>query len=88
MYILSSTINTHKLTLTIAHTQGCFCAIPLAFILPTASYLKLSKTKWFSRGKLVALSVLIFGVVVMFIGTALAIKLVSNKFCNILGISS
>ena len=59
------------------HTQGCFTAIPLAFILPTASYLKLSKTKWCSRGKLVALAVLILGVIVMFIGTGLAIKKVS-----------
>ena len=59
------------------HTQGCFTAIPLAFILPTASYLKLSTTKWYSRGKLIALSVLILGVIVMFIGTGLAIKKVS-----------
>ena len=71
-------IISHTHTHTHTHTQGCFTAIPLAFILPTASYLKLSKTKWCSRGKLVALAVLILGVIVMFIGTGLAVKKVSH----------
>lgn len=69
--------NSFKYAYSHTHTQGCFTAIPLAFILPTASYLKLSKTKWCSRGKLVTLAVLILGVIVMFIGTGLAIKKVS-----------
>jgi len=58
--------------------QGCFTAIPLAFILPTASFLKLSKRgRWYSRERVIAFLVLIFGVIVMFIGTSLAIVRVS-----------
>ena len=52
-----------------AHAQGCFTAVPLAFILPTASYLKLSKTPWFSRGKIAAVLVVLFGLIVMMLGT-------------------
>ncbi len=55
------------------HTQGCLTAIPLAFILPTASYLKLSKRRWCSRSKIVALVVMVIGVAVMIIGTVQAI---------------
>ena len=54
---------------TTTHTQGCFTAVPLAFILPTASYLKLSKTPWLSRGKIAAVLVVIFGLIVMMLGT-------------------
>lgn len=53
--------------------NGCFTAIPLAFIIPTACYLKLSKEKWCSMSKIVALLVMLLGVLVMAIGTVLAV---------------
>ena len=53
--------------------QGCFTAVPLAFIIPTACFLKLSKEKWCSVSKIVALLVMLFGILVMVIGTVLAV---------------
>ncbi len=63
----------HSLPHTHTHIQGCLTAIPLAFILPTASYLKLSKRRWCSRSKIVALVVMVIGITVMIIGTVQAI---------------
>ena len=52
-------------------------ATPMAFILPTASYLKLTRSgrnHWYSRDRLTAWVVMVIGVVVMVIGTALSIE--------------
>ncbi len=59
-------------------SQGCFTAVPLAFIIPTACYLKLSNKKWLSVSKLVAMAVMVFGILVMVIGTVLAVIEVSG----------
>ncbi len=53
--------------------QGCFTAVPLAFIIPTACFLKLSKDKWCSVPKIVALLVMLLGIFVMTVGTVLAV---------------
>ena len=52
--------------------------MPLAFIIPTACYLKLSDKKWRSFPKLIAIVVMVFGILVMAIGTVLAIIEVSG----------
>ena len=50
-------------------------ATPLAFILPTASFLRLSRRgRWFSPDRLAAGAVLVIGVIVMVTGTGLAIS--------------
>ncbi len=61
----------------IFHPQGCLTAVPLAFILPTASYIKLSGRRWYSRDKILAFIVMVFGVMTMLIGTGLAVADVS-----------
>lgn len=61
-------VSTNDLGVVLAFS-GCFTAVPLAYILPTASYLKLSKTPWLSRGKVASMLVVVFGLVVMFLGT-------------------
>lgn len=57
--------------------------MPLAFIIPTACYLKLSKVKWCSPTKIVALLVMLFGLMVLVIGTVLAIMEVSCFVLNL-----
>jgi len=47
--------------------------VPLAFIIPTACFLKLSQKKWYSPAKLVAIAVMVIGILVMAIGTVLAV---------------
>ena len=47
--------------------------MPLAFIIPTACFLKLSKDKWLSAPKIIAFLVMLFGIAVMLIGTVLAV---------------
>ena len=55
--------------------QGCLTATPIAFIFPTAVYLRLSKERGaLSRVKrAISVAVLVFGVLVLFIGTGSAI---------------
>ena len=54
--------------------QGCLMATPMAFILPTASYLRLSgRGRWYHTNRLAAWAVLIIGFIVMVIGTGLAV---------------
>ena len=64
--------------------QGCLMATPMAFILPTASYLRLSRRRqshWYSRDRLTAWTVMIIGFIVMVIGTALSIEQVKYLLC-------
>ena len=52
-------------------------ATPMAFILPTAAYLRLSRSgqiRWYARDRLIAWATLVFGVIVMVIGTGLSIE--------------
>ena len=57
-------------------------ATPMAFILPTASYLRLSKRgRWYSRDRLIAWVVMVFGFIVMVIGTGLSIEQVCVCVC-------
>lgn len=55
-------------------------ATPMAFILPTASYLRLSRREghWYSRRRLIAWTVMVFGFIVMVIGTGLSIEQVMD----------
>ena len=58
-------------------------ATPMAFILPTASYLRLTRggrSHWYSRDRLIAWAIMVFGFVVMVIGTALSIEQVRVFF--------
>lgn len=49
--------------------QGVLSAVPLAFILPAASYLKLEEGSVFSKKKLPALGLTVFGIIVAVVGT-------------------
>ena len=51
--------------------QGVLTAVPLAFILPAVSYLKLEEGSIFSKAKLPALGVTVFGLIIAFVGVAL-----------------
>lgn len=51
--------------------NGVLTAVPLAFILPSVSYLKLEEGSVFSKTKLPALGLTIFGLIVAFVGAAL-----------------
>ena len=65
--------------------SGCLMATPMAFILPTASYLKLTRSgrsHWYSRDRLTAWVVMVIGVIVMVIGTALSIEQAVKSFSH------
>ncbi|XP_065840377.1 putative sodium-coupled neutral amino acid transporter 11 isoform X2 [Oscarella lobularis] len=70
--------------------NGVLAATPLAFILPAACYLKLAEGKIVSKKKIWALLLLIFGFIVMIIGTVMSIlSIVENprtcdtwRYCN------
>ncbi|CAI8049375.1 Putative sodium-coupled neutral amino acid transporter 11 [Geodia barretti] len=65
--------------------NGCLMATPMAFILPTASYLRLTRggrSHWYSRDRLIAWAVMVFGVIVMVIGTALSIEQAVQSFSH------
>lgn len=53
--------------------QGVLAAVPLAFVLPAATYLKLSPGSLLSRDKLPALGLAVFGLVVALAGLWLII---------------
>lgn len=57
--------------------QGVATALPLAFILPSACYMKLETGHMTGKRKVYALLLLIFGCSVAFIGT---MKIVANIF--------
>ncbi|XP_064405359.1 putative sodium-coupled neutral amino acid transporter 11 [Halichondria panicea] len=78
---LAIAITTNDLGVVLAF-NGCLTAIPLAFIFPTASFLKLSTDKWYSRSKIVALVVMVIGVLVMIIGTIQAIIAVVESYSD------
>lgn len=53
--------------------QGVLAAVPLAFVLPAICYLKLEEGSIFSRRKLPAVGLAIFGLIVAGVGLALLV---------------
>lgn len=51
-------------------------------MIPPACYMKLSDTKWYSWSKIVALIVMVFGILIMVIGTVLTILEVRTYVYN------
>lgn len=53
--------------------QGVLAAVPLAYVLPAVSYLKLEEGSLFSQKKFPALCLAIFGIIIAVLGTVLLI---------------
>jgi sodium-coupled neutral amino acid transporter 11 len=58
--------------------QGVLAAVPLAYVLPAVSYLKLEEGPLFSHKKFPALCLAVFGIIIAVLGTVLLITN-SNK---------
>ena len=64
--------------LSVFHSQGVICAVPLVFILPAASYIRLAEGPWYAKNKIPSIAiamlgvlVTVFGFVTLFIDTSL-----------------